>query len=191
MKYILSGTNRIGSRSLQVAKILQQIFTDHGEHVEIMDLCQVGLSEMAGMEYSENLPPAMRAAVDKINLAEGVVFVCPEYNGSIPGALKYFVDHWKYPESFEFRPVSFVGLGGRFGGLRGVEHLQLIMGFRNAFIYPERVFLHDVWTILKDGGITDANMMGLLKKQVLGFQKFTRALQVAGLDANSRRNQVP
>jgi NAD(P)H-dependent FMN reductase len=25
-----------------------------------------------------------------------LIFVVPEYNGSMPGILKYFIDHWKF-----------------------------------------------------------------------------------------------
>jgi len=113
--------------------------------------------------------------------------IVPEYNGSYPGALKYFIDHWVYPDSFEFRPVTFIGLGGKFGGLRPVEHLQQVFGYRNGFVYPERVFLTDIFGILKDGQIQNPVLMKLLESQVTGFQKFVKGLQTVGLDANSRR----
>lgn len=187
MKYILAGTNRPGSRTIVIANIIKQLFKDEGEAVEIIDLCDVGLDQIAGFEYTENLPPKMRLAVDKINSADGLFVVCPEYNGSMPGALKYFMDHWKYPESFEFRPVAFVGLGGMFGGLRPVEHLQAIFGFRNAFIYPERIFIQNVWTHLKDGKLEDAKLFALMRTQVQGFRAFVAALSGAKLDANSRQ----
>ena len=186
MKYILSGTNRPASRSLEVSKLIRNMFRDEGERVEIIDLVDVGLNEIGGFEYSDNIPVKMKTAIAKVNAADGLVVVCPEYNGSMPGALKYFIDHWKYPESYEFRPVAFVGLGGLFGGLRPVEHLQGVFGYRNAFIYPERVFLHNIWTVLKDGTLTDTKLMGHLQAQVQGFRAFVAALQSAGLDANSR-----
>ena len=128
----------------------------------------------------------MKTAIEKLNSADGIHIVCPEYNGSYPGVLKYFIDHWKYPDTFEYRPLAFVGLGGRFGGLRPVEHLQGVFGYRNAFVYPERVFIFDVWNILKEGKITDAATMALMKSQVKGFKAFTRALCQAEIDANSR-----
>ena len=47
----------------------------------------------------------------------------------------------KFPESFEKRPVCFTGLGaGIWGALRPVEQLQAIFGYRNAYLFPERVF---------------------------------------------------
>jgi chromate reductase len=187
LKLIISGTNRPGSRSLQVAKLVQKIYREHGgEETEILDLAQLPLEQLLGEHYGSGKPEPIQVAIDKINKAEGLVIVCPEYNGSMPGVLKYFIDHWNYPESFEYRPIALIGLGGRFGGMRPVEHLQQVFGYRNAFLYPERVFLSDIWTLLKDGEIQDAKIRDLLVSQTTGFQKFVHALQTARLDTLSR-----
>lgn len=186
MIYIISGTNRRGSRTLQISKFLQGLYEKQGVKAEIIDLCNVGLEAIAGLEYSKSLPPAMQEAVEKINGANGLVVVCPEYNGSMPGALKYFIDHWSYPDSYEFRPIALVGLGARWGGLRPVEHLQGVFGYRNSYIYPERVFISNVANVLSDGAIQDPFLLGLLESQTQGFIRFTRALSGAGIDANAR-----
>jgi chromate reductase len=188
MKYIISGTNRLGSRTLVLSRFIQKLYKEEGEDVEVIDLTKVGLEHIgAEAEYGDKMPPIMREVVAKINQADGLIVVCPEYNGSMPGALKYFIDHWKYPESYEFRPIALVGLGARFGGLRPVEHLQGVFGFRNAFIYPERVFVTDVYKVLDTTGhLTDPKLEALLRSQTRGFQAFTRALSSGGLDANSR-----
>lgn len=193
MKYIISGTNRLGSRTLTLSRYIQKLYKEEGEDVELIDLTKVGLERLgAEAEYGDKMPPVMREAVAKINQADGLIVVCPEYNGSMPGALKYFIDHWKYPESYEFRPVALVGLGARFGGLRPVEHLQGVFGFRNAFIYPERVFVTEVYKVLDPAGhLTDPKIEALLRSQTRGFQAFTRALSIAGLDANARLAKIP
>lgn len=188
MKYIISGTNRLGSRTLVLSRFIQKLYKEEGEDVELIDLTKVGLEHIgAEVEYGDKMPEVMREVVAKINKADGLIVVCPEYNGSMPGALKYFIDHWKYPESYEYRPIALVGLGTRFGGLRPVEHLQGVFGFRNAFIYPERVFVTDVYKVLDPAGhLTDPKLEALLRSQTRGFQAFTRALGNAGIDANGR-----
>jgi chromate reductase len=186
MKYIISGTNRPNSRTRQVCELIQKHYSDLGETAEILDLRDIGLGQLYEHDYgSKTLPDKARAAIDKIDHAEGLHIVTPEYNGSMPGALKLFIDYWTYPRSFEARPVAFVGLGGRFGGLRPVEHLQGVFGYRNAYIFPVRVFIMDVMNKLKDGQISDQMTAGLLKTQVEGFCRFVRALQSESLDANS------
>ena len=181
MIYILSGTDRPGSRSFEVSKILQGLYKDLGQDTKIINLSELPLNSLSGEHYATEKPEAIAGAVDELLNAEGLVVVCPEYNGSMPGALKLFIDHWKYPDSFEHRPVAFVGLGGLFGGLRPVEHLQQVFGYRNAFIYPDRIFLMNVWNILKDGKISDETVMDLLKKQTQGFCRFIKALKSENL----------
>ena len=189
MKYIISGTNRPGSRTLQIAKYVQSQWASvGGESVELIDLSAVGLEHLgATAAYGDAVPPVMKGFVDKITAAEGLIVVCPEYNGSMPGALKYFIDHWKYPDSYEFRPIALIGVSATFGAVRPVEHLQIVFGYRNAFIYPERVFIMEAKkTMNAEGAIVDEKINMFLKSQILGFQAFTKALAQAGLDANSK-----
>lgn len=185
MKYILSGTNRPGARTLEVSRIIQKLYKDAGENVELIDLGEVSMRELDGSQYADKQPDHIQDWVTKLNASTGVIIVCPEYNGSMPGILKYFIDHWKYPETFEYRPFSFVGLGGRFGGMRPVEHLQQIVGYRNGYIYPIRVFIPNIWSNLANGEFKDPMILDLLKQQVQGFQKFVKALESQRLDANN------
>jgi NAD(P)H-dependent FMN reductase len=105
--------------------------------------------------------------------------VTPEYNGSLPGVLKYFIDMLKFPESFQNRPVCFVGVAaGVWGALRPVEQLQAIFGYRNAYIYPERVFLPQINELLDASGrLRDADLLGRLRKQAEGFVDFVERVQ--------------
>lgn len=189
MKYIISGTNRPNSKTAEVCRVLQTLYKEQGEQVEIIDLAKCGLTEVDGAHYSENQPVSMQEAIKKVTASDGIIVVVPEYNGSMPGALKYFIDHWKYPDTFEFRPICLVGLGGRFGALRAVEHLQGVFGYRNGFIYPERVFLTDIGKTLVNGEIQNEFVLNLLRIQTRNFSKFVAALQGAKLDANSLLSQ--
>jgi NAD(P)H-dependent FMN reductase len=85
----------------------------------------------------------------------------------------------KFPESFEHRPVCFVGLSaGIWGALRPVEQLQLIFGYRNAHIYPERVFIPKIYAALDESGkLIDPDLRARLQEQAEGFTKFVAALR--------------
>jgi NAD(P)H-dependent FMN reductase len=172
MIYIISGTNRPGSRTRQVADNVFQFYKAQTADVEMIDLAELPLDELMRTPYGSEPPAKIKAAIQKIDTSAGLVMVVPEYNGSMPGALKFFIDHWSYPRSFEGRPVAFVGLGFRWGGLRPVEHLQQVFGYRNAWVFPERVFIQNIGDSLKDGKIVDTNVVNLLQKQATGFTKF-------------------
>lgn len=186
MFYIISGTNRPDSRSMEVAQLVSPLYREYFEGVHIIDLHQVPMNQTDGGQYSKNQPEELKKYVDGVNNSEGLLVICPEYNGSMPGILKYFIDHWTYPDSFLFRPAAFIGLGGAFGGLRAVEHLQQVFGYRNAFIYPERVFLINVWDHLKEGQLTDKSAMDLIKRQAHGFSNYIKALRQYKLSAGTR-----
>jgi chromate reductase, NAD(P)H dehydrogenase (quinone) len=102
------------------------------------------------------------------------VVVTPEYNGGVPGILKYFIDMLPFPKRFEHRPVYFVGLAaGIWGALRPVEQLQAIFRYRNAHIFPERVFMPGVGKLLNaDGNFANPEMEKRLEKQAPGFIGF-------------------
>ncbi len=184
MKHIISATNRPDSNSYQVALILQNIYKQLGHTLDIISLKQVPFELLIKKPYPQILPKEVQNIVATLNSSSGFAIVCPEYNGSFPGIFKFFIDHWSYPATFEYRPMCFVGLGGRFGGLRAVEQLQQIMGYRNAFIYPQRIFLQNIEDILHNHVIKDQNLMDLLVKQAKGFLKFVSALEEKKLTAN-------
>jgi chromate reductase, NAD(P)H dehydrogenase (quinone) len=85
----------------------------------------------------------------------------------------------KFPESFEHRPVCFTGLAaGMWGALRPVEQLQAIFGYRNAHIYPVRVFLPQINNLLDASGkLKDAELLARLKSQAEGFAQFVEKLK--------------
>lgn len=185
MRYIIAGTNRPGSLSLLLAQHIQKIHAQLGEAYEILDLAKLDLSQLNGSQYSKNQPDGLREWIHKISGSRALVFVVPEYNGSFPGVLKYFIDHWTYPDCFEYRPLCFVGLGGRFGGLRPVEHLQQVFGYRNSYIFPERVFISNCWQIIKKESIMDPTIESLLQHQAQYFNRFVQALDSHQLDSIS------
>jgi chromate reductase len=185
MIQIVAGTNRPGSNSLKVAKILQGLYQEINVETDIIDLQDFPVKEIDGTQYSKNKPSWINDTNKKIADADGLVLVVPEYNGSMPGILKLFIDHFEYPAAFVHRPVSFVGLGGMFAGLRPVEHCQQVFGYRNSFVFPDRIFLTNVWTMLENDQINKSEIMQLLRDQTKGFSTFVHALKTNGLHPNA------
>ena len=81
---IISGTNRVGSNTLKVATLYQQLLQKKGIKANLLSLTQVNfLVRDAAFEKIENelLIPTSK-----------FLFITPEYNGSFPGALKMLID---------------------------------------------------------------------------------------------------
>ena len=175
---IIIGTNRPGSSTRQVARHIEEIYRDLGVSAKTVDLAELPLDVFAPTAYDQK-PKDFLPFAETILQAAGLVVVTPEYNGGPPGVLKHFIDVLKHPDSLCMRPVCFVGLSaGIWGGLRPVEQLQQIFGYRNAYIYPERVFLPRVHDLLSDlGRITNVDIMARLKFQATGFVDYVERLQ--------------
>lgn len=175
---IVAGTNRTGSRTLKLARHVAALYEAQGVDVALVDLADLPLQQMDGGIYAER-PAAMASMVQDVLSADGLVVVTPEYNGGFPGVLKLFIDLLPFPESFELRPVCFVGVAaGRFGALRPIEQLVQIWGYRNGIVFPERVMVHGATQNLSEEGVpTEAFVAGLLHTQVRHYVEFCRRLQ--------------
>jgi NAD(P)H-dependent FMN reductase len=170
---LISGTNRPDSNALRVTRVLERHYREQGATTDLLNLTELPGEVFEGSAYATK-PPAMVEIQNRVLRSRGLHVVSPEYNGSFPGVLKYFIDMLKFPESFDRRPVAYVGeAAGVWGGLRAVEQLQLIFGYRNAFSFPERVFIPAVRNAFDQAGnLTDPEIDKRLAKQVAGFLRF-------------------
>ena len=96
----------------------------------------------------------------EIAAAQGVIFVTPEYNRSIPGVLKNALDHGSRPYGQSVwggKPAGVLGASpGAIGTALAQQHLRNVLAFLNmpTLAQPE-VFLHvDDSTFSPEGGFT-------------------------------------
>src|SRR5215204_3489888 len=174
---IISGTNRANSNALRISRIILGHYQSAKIAAELFNLEDFPREAFDPSSYAKK-PPAMQAIQQRVLDAPGLHVISPEYNGSFPGVLKYFIDMLKFPESFDRKAVAFVGeAAGVWGGLRAVEQLQMIFGYRNAHAYPDRVFIPGVQDKFDSAGnFTDASINDRLKKQAIGFQCFVQSV---------------
>jgi len=171
---IVSGTNRPASKTLKLARIIEQLYKAEGIEAAVLDIQELPV-EIYHPDAYKAKPDSFIPWENRILESRGVHLVVPEYNGSFPGALKYFVDMLKFPDCLEHRPIAYTGLAdGLWGGFRAVEQLQMVFNYRNSYSLPERVCIQQIGSKLaKDGlAINDEFLAGLLKDQVKRFIAF-------------------
>ena len=87
-------------------------------------------------DYDADYPPAGRALKEAIASVDAVLFVTPEYNRSIPGALKNAIDWASRPwgtNSLARKPSAIIGASpGKIGTAVGQQHLRSILAFCNS-----------------------------------------------------------
>ena len=176
---ILSGTNREHSMTLKIATIIHGFYQSRKIPSQICDLGQLpgGLFEP---HHYGNPPPEFLPFQDMILEAAGLMVVIPEYNGGMPGVLKYFIDLLKFPESLRGQPAAFVGVAaGQFGAMRPIEQLEMVFQYRQAHLYGKRVMFMNVAEKLDTEGVKvkDNFTRGLLEEMLQGFSDFVRRLK--------------
>ena len=87
-------------------------------------------------DFDQDYPPEARALKDSIRSADAVLFVTPEYNRSIPGALKNAIDWASRPyghNSFDHIPAAVIGASsGSLGTALAQQSLRAVLSFCNA-----------------------------------------------------------
>lgn len=176
---VVCGTNREGALSRLLAREVAQTYTERGHEVDFLDMAELPADALLPTAYKEKTP-SVDALVQRFLACDGAVFVIPEYNGSYPGIVKLFVDMLPYPEGFDSRPCAFIGLAaGQFKSLRAVEHFQQVAGYRNAYVYPRRIFIGDSFKQFIDGKLADDELTKRLDAQAEGFLHFINAIKAS------------
>lgn len=125
---IIIGSTRPGRVGESVARWVYELAQKRGDaEFELVDIQAFNLPLL-----DEPIPPSQgkyskehtKKWAAKIALFDGFVFVTPEYNHGISGALKNAID-FIYAE-WNNKAAGFVGYGSA-GGVRAVEHLRLVM----------------------------------------------------------------
>jgi chromate reductase, NAD(P)H dehydrogenase (quinone) len=132
----------------------------------------------ADVQNSSGFPAPVQTLADAIRAADGVIFVSPEYNYSIPGGLKNAID-WvsRLPnQPFANKPVMMISASaGILGGGRMQYDLRRCMIFLDALTMnkPE-VFIGGAMQKFdeKTGQLKDEQAAGFIKQQLAAFAKF-------------------
>jgi chromate reductase len=120
-------------------------------------------------DYDADYPPVALAFKDALAAVDAVLFVTPEYNRSIPGALKNAIDWASRPwgqNSFTRKPSAVIGTSpGKIGTAVGQQHLRSILGFCNSpqMNAPEAYIQFTPGLITDEGEVTDATVEQFLR----------------------------
>ncbi len=161
------GSLRHGSyNGMLLRAILQKAPTD--VEIEIFPLDQIPLYD-EDVEQSA-FPSAVLALVEKIAAADGVVLASPEYNYSIPGVVKNAIDWASRPpakDAWKNKPMAIVGASsGRFGTVRGQQHLRLVLFSVGALVLgrPEILVGYAASAFDPQGRLLDPRLDELINK---------------------------
>ena len=96
----------------------------------------IGNLPLYSPDYDSDFPPEAMELKRAISASDAVLFVTPEYNRSIPGALKNAIDWASRPwgqNSFDHIPAAVIGASiGQIGTALAQQSLRAVLTFCNA-----------------------------------------------------------
>ena len=140
-------------------------------------------------DFDANYPPEARAFKQTIAQSDAILFITPEYNRSIPGALKNAIDWASRPygqNAFARKPSGVIGASpGAIGTAVAQQSLRAVLGFCNApqMTSPEAYIQFGKGLVTEEGEVTVESTREFLRNYMREFHDFvTRVRSVLPKD---------
>ena len=128
---------------------------------------QIGDLPLYNQDDDTNQADSVKRLKNEIKAAQGLLFVTPEYNRSIPGVLKNAIDHASRPYGqsvWAGKPAGVLGASiGVIGTALSQQHLRNVL----AYLDVPTLGQPEVFIQVKDGLFDEAGNIGADSKQFL------------------------
>ena len=171
-----------GSINRILSRALIRVAPPDLEFVEI----PIGDLPLYSYDYDQDYPPEARALKEAIAGVHAVLFVSPEYNRGIPGALKNAIDWASRPwgqNSFARKPSAIIGAStGKIGTAVMQSNLRMVLAFCDSpqLNAPEAYIQYSPDIFCDDGEIKSVETRAFLTMYMQAYREFIeRVLTVA------------
>ena len=151
---IVVGSVRRGRQTPLAAKYLESelLKNDKVTSVSYLDIAEYNFPVMEERNaFLEEKPEGMEEFSQKLNGADALVIISPEYNGSMPGALKNTLDYF-YPELSKKTIGLLTVSAGNLGGINLHHDLQKWVLHMRAYAVPMKYLLTNIHKAFDDKG---------------------------------------
>src|ERR671910_422076 len=158
----------------ELSKALIRLAPEDLEFTEI----PIGNLPLYSQDYDANFPPEATALKDAIHQSDAILFVTPEYNRSIPGALKNAIDWASRPwgqNSFDHIPAAVIGASiGQIGTALAQQSLRGVLSFCNArqMTAPAAYIRFSPEVFADDGRILNTSTEAFLRNFMSEFRDY-------------------
>jgi chromate reductase len=152
---VVVGSVRRDSFNRQLAQALAKLAPKDFE----LELVRIDDLPLYNQDDDANQAPPVKRLKDAIAGSQGVIFVTPEYNRSIPGVLKNAIDHASRPygqSAWAGKPAGVIGISvGAIGTSLAQQHLRNILAYLDmpTLGQPEMFLQNKQGFFAADGGI--------------------------------------
>lgn len=173
MTTVIAATDRRDSNTLNVALQYAESLEKQGREVNILSLTDLPSDFFTEGRYGTP-PPSFEQVLHKsVASASHFIFVVPEYNGSFPGVLKFFLDIVP-PGIWAGKKAALAGVAtGRAGNLRGLDHLTAVLHYLRVEVFHQKPYFSSIHLHLDaDSKLADEEYKSLMEIQIKSFSNF-------------------
>ncbi|MGP3982761.1 NADPH-dependent FMN reductase [Streptomyces sp. KR80] len=171
---------RTESTNARLASLVARLIAETGATVDLAAMRDFAMPSYDGdVEAAEGLPSGALALRDRLEQCDAFVISSPEYNASVPGALKNAID-WVsrvQPQPFKTKHALLVSASpSLIGGNRGLWALRVPLEHLGTRVYPDMFSLarsHQGFN--QDGQLTDSGLQQRLAETVTAFLRLVEA----------------
>jgi len=181
MVLIISGTNRLDSKTQQISEFcFQYLLPILGEdNVKLLDLCRLNVENLINenMYQGDYQHPVVSSIQDEYLISSDKwLVISPEYNGGFSGILKLFIDAVsvrKYAETYDAKKIGLIGVSsGRAGNLRGMDQLTGIFHYLNCEVFPPKLPISSTGILFENNQLVDTATKVAIEMHLQRFLKF-------------------
>jgi chromate reductase len=154
------------------------------EQLEFREI-PIGGLPLYSPDHDADYPPEARALKQAILESDGILFVSPEYNRSIPGALKNAIDWGSRPwgdNAFARKPTGIAGASiGKIGTAVMQSSMRGVLSFLDApQLNAPEVYVHvEPGTFADDGTLVDDSLAQFLRHYMEEYCAFVQRVLAA------------
>jgi len=159
---VIVGSTREGSFNRALGEVAAASLESQGASVTQVDLAAFDLPLYSAALEASAFPPDAVKLKALFVAQDGLLFVSPEYNGSLPPLLKNAID-WASRPTGDEGLVALTAYRGKaaaimsasispFGGLRGLMHLRQILSTIQMLVIPEQVLVPNAHAAFAEDG---------------------------------------
>ncbi|MGE5649619.1 MAG: NADPH-dependent FMN reductase [Bacillota bacterium] len=143
-----------------------------------MEIVEIGGLPLYNQDFDPAPPQPVRDFKQRVQAADAVLFITPEYNRSVPGVLKNAIDTASRPygqSAWEGKPGAVVSVSpGKIGGFGANHHLRQSMVFLDVpMMQQPEAYIGGAGELFDDkGGIANDSTRDLMQKFLQAFAQW-------------------
>jgi len=166
---VIIGSLRKESFNRKVAKTLMLLAPPTLD----LEIVEIGQLAMYNQDDDDNPPPTYLEFREKIKSVDGVLFVTPEYNRSIPAVLKNAIDVGSRPygaSSWNGKPCAVISVSpGATGGFGANHHLRQCLVFLNMPALQHEAYVGNIGNQFEGEELNNDSTRAFLQKTIDAF----------------------